>query len=226
MADDEEPKIAQKGPYRVELMATYRYGWCACGLSKSQPFCDGSHTSTQDRHQAGRSGPTTRTRPSTCAAASGPASGRSATARTRSSERQATDRGGQRDQGSGASGAGERRGRGRAVGRDARHRDQRPHPVGDPERQEEARHEAAARRDQGGVRRQLEPDPRGALAAARRGAGHHRGPARVPGRAGLEGRISPTSSAPGSRSRAWRCAPRSSRATTRGRRTSSRPTTG
>lgn len=44
---DEEPKLAQKGPYRVELMATYRYGWCACGLSKSQPFCDGSHTMTK-----------------------------------------------------------------------------------------------------------------------------------------------------------------------------------
>jgi CDGSH-type Zn-finger protein len=25
-------------------MATYRYAWCACGLSKYQPFCDGSHT--------------------------------------------------------------------------------------------------------------------------------------------------------------------------------------
>jgi len=43
MADD-EPVCAQKGPYRVELMATYRYAWCACGRSKYQPFCDGSHT--------------------------------------------------------------------------------------------------------------------------------------------------------------------------------------
>ncbi len=41
----EEPVIAQKGPYKVELLATYRYAWCACGLSKWQPFCDGSHTS-------------------------------------------------------------------------------------------------------------------------------------------------------------------------------------
>ena len=43
MAAD-EPVCAQKSPYRVELMATYRYAWCACGLSKYQPFCDGSHT--------------------------------------------------------------------------------------------------------------------------------------------------------------------------------------
>jgi CDGSH-type Zn-finger protein len=43
----DEPKIAQKVPYKVELMATYRYAWCACGLSKSQPFCDGSHTQTK-----------------------------------------------------------------------------------------------------------------------------------------------------------------------------------
>lgn len=28
-------------------LATYRYAWCACGLSKYQPFCDGSHTSTK-----------------------------------------------------------------------------------------------------------------------------------------------------------------------------------
>ena len=42
-----EPKIAQKTPYKVDLLATYRYAWCACGLSKMQPFCDGSHTSTK-----------------------------------------------------------------------------------------------------------------------------------------------------------------------------------
>ena len=44
---EDEPKIAQRVPYRVELLATYRYAWCACGLSKMQPFCDGSHTSTK-----------------------------------------------------------------------------------------------------------------------------------------------------------------------------------
>ena len=40
----EEPVVAQKGPFKVDLLATYRYAWCACGLSKYQPFCDGSHT--------------------------------------------------------------------------------------------------------------------------------------------------------------------------------------
>jgi CDGSH-type Zn-finger protein len=42
-----EPTIAQKAPYKVELLAGYRYAWCSCGLSKQQPFCDGSHTSTR-----------------------------------------------------------------------------------------------------------------------------------------------------------------------------------
>lgn len=43
----DEPAIAQKAPYKVELLAGYRYAWCSCGLSKWQPFCDGSHTSTK-----------------------------------------------------------------------------------------------------------------------------------------------------------------------------------
>jgi CDGSH-type Zn-finger protein len=38
-----EPKIAQKSPYPVEVEAGKSYFWCACGLSASQPFCDGSH---------------------------------------------------------------------------------------------------------------------------------------------------------------------------------------
>ncbi len=41
MADD--PVCAQKGPYQVELEAGRTYSWCACGKSKRQPFCDGSH---------------------------------------------------------------------------------------------------------------------------------------------------------------------------------------
>ena len=40
----EKPVVAQKSPCKVDLLATYRYAWCACGLSKYQPFCDGSHT--------------------------------------------------------------------------------------------------------------------------------------------------------------------------------------
>ncbi len=31
-------------PFRIELLEGYRYAYCACGMSKNQPFCDGSHT--------------------------------------------------------------------------------------------------------------------------------------------------------------------------------------
>lgn len=41
-----DPKIAQKGPYPVQVEAGKSYYWCACGLSANQPFCDGSHKST------------------------------------------------------------------------------------------------------------------------------------------------------------------------------------
>ena len=37
-----EPLTPQKSPYAVEL-APGDYWWCACGRSKRQPFCDGSH---------------------------------------------------------------------------------------------------------------------------------------------------------------------------------------
>ena len=42
-----EPKIAQKGPYSVDLEAGKSYHWCACGRSQNQPFCDGSHKVTE-----------------------------------------------------------------------------------------------------------------------------------------------------------------------------------
>jgi len=35
--------IAQKSPYAVEVKAGESYYWCACGKSKGQPFCDGTH---------------------------------------------------------------------------------------------------------------------------------------------------------------------------------------
>ncbi len=38
--------IAQKSPIVEELDAGTCYFWCACGRSKSQPFCDGSHKGT------------------------------------------------------------------------------------------------------------------------------------------------------------------------------------
>lgn len=41
-----EAVIAQKSPYAVEVEAGKSYWWCACGRSKTQPFCDGSHKDT------------------------------------------------------------------------------------------------------------------------------------------------------------------------------------
>ena len=40
-----DPMVAQKQPYNLELEPG-TYWWCACGRSQSQPFCDGSHKST------------------------------------------------------------------------------------------------------------------------------------------------------------------------------------
>lgn len=42
----DEPVIAQKAPYPVEVEAGKTYFWCSCGRSKRQPFCDGSHKGT------------------------------------------------------------------------------------------------------------------------------------------------------------------------------------
>jgi glutamate synthase domain-containing protein 2/CDGSH-type Zn-finger protein len=40
------PIIAAKNPAKVVLEAGKDYFWCACGQSKNQPFCDGSHAGT------------------------------------------------------------------------------------------------------------------------------------------------------------------------------------
>ena len=34
---------AGNGPIAVDVEKGKNYAWCACGKSKSQPFCDGSH---------------------------------------------------------------------------------------------------------------------------------------------------------------------------------------
>ncbi len=41
-----DPVVAQKAPYPVAVEAGKAYFWCACGLSKAQPYCDGSHQGT------------------------------------------------------------------------------------------------------------------------------------------------------------------------------------
>ena len=40
------PKIAGKNPVAVTLEPGTHF-WCACGQSKNQPFCDGSHRGTE-----------------------------------------------------------------------------------------------------------------------------------------------------------------------------------
>ena len=42
----DSPKRASDTPYGVEVTKGEAYFWCACGLSQSQPFCDGSHKDT------------------------------------------------------------------------------------------------------------------------------------------------------------------------------------
>ncbi|MEX1664300.1 CDGSH iron-sulfur domain-containing protein [Zhongshania arctica] len=37
------PKRVSDTPYAVDVESGKSYFWCACGESKSQPFCDGSH---------------------------------------------------------------------------------------------------------------------------------------------------------------------------------------
>ena len=41
------PVIAHTGPAVIDLEEGKTYFWCACGRSKKQPFCDGSHKGTE-----------------------------------------------------------------------------------------------------------------------------------------------------------------------------------
>ncbi|MEW6747169.1 MAG: CDGSH iron-sulfur domain-containing protein [Planctomycetota bacterium] len=43
-----EPHRPQKSPI-VQEVPPGEYWWCACGQSKEQPFCDGSHRGTSFR---------------------------------------------------------------------------------------------------------------------------------------------------------------------------------
>ena len=38
--------VAGIKPIKEELEEGKKYAWCACGLSATQPFCDGSHRGT------------------------------------------------------------------------------------------------------------------------------------------------------------------------------------
>lgn len=39
--------VAMKSPIAVETQAGKEYKWCACGLTKTEPFCDQSHKGTE-----------------------------------------------------------------------------------------------------------------------------------------------------------------------------------
>jgi CDGSH-type Zn-finger protein len=38
----DQPVVAQRAPYVCEEQPGKKF-WCACGRSKNQPYCDGSH---------------------------------------------------------------------------------------------------------------------------------------------------------------------------------------
>ncbi len=42
----DKPIVAAREPFKVDVQAGKAYFWCACGRSKNQPFCDGSHKGT------------------------------------------------------------------------------------------------------------------------------------------------------------------------------------
>ena len=44
----DKPNVADKKPIILEVDSGTYY-WCSCGLSKKQPYCDGSHASTTFR---------------------------------------------------------------------------------------------------------------------------------------------------------------------------------
>jgi CDGSH iron-sulfur domain-containing protein 3 len=41
------PEIGGTKPIRTNVEAGKSYWWCACGKSKKQPFCDGSHKGSE-----------------------------------------------------------------------------------------------------------------------------------------------------------------------------------
>lgn len=43
---DDSVVVAQPFPYFVDVEEGRSYKWCACGRSRSQPYCDDSHVGT------------------------------------------------------------------------------------------------------------------------------------------------------------------------------------
>ncbi len=41
-----DKKMPQKSPFVMEVEPG-KYAWCACGHSKNQPYCDGSHKGSE-----------------------------------------------------------------------------------------------------------------------------------------------------------------------------------
>ena len=41
-------KVAGAGPMGIAVKAGQTYYWCACGHSKTQPWCDGSHMTVNE----------------------------------------------------------------------------------------------------------------------------------------------------------------------------------
>lgn len=41
------PVRASDTPFAIDVESGKTYFWCACGQSKNQPFCDGSHKGTE-----------------------------------------------------------------------------------------------------------------------------------------------------------------------------------
>ncbi len=43
LRDDECGVVYDTKPFKVAVKKYHVYDWCGCGLSRSQPFCDGTH---------------------------------------------------------------------------------------------------------------------------------------------------------------------------------------
>ena len=42
----DQPVVAQRGPFALDVETGRKYAWCRCGRSGTQPVCDGSHSPT------------------------------------------------------------------------------------------------------------------------------------------------------------------------------------